>query len=55
MHVTRHTDADAFLVAVAPMAARGEASASFFSGRAQVMKLTPANPDEHVYLARDWP
>ena len=33
MHVIRHTDLDAFLAAVAPMAARGEASASFFTRR----------------------
>jgi uncharacterized protein len=51
MRVTRHTDPDAFLAAVTPMAARGEASASFFSGYAHMMKITPPRPDEHVYLA----
>jgi hypothetical protein len=51
MLATRHTDPDAFLAAVAPMAARGEASASFFSGWAHMMKITPPRPDEHLYLA----
>jgi len=51
MRVTRHTDPDAFLAAVAPMAARGEASASFFSGWVHMMKITPPRPDERVYLA----
>jgi predicted GNAT family acetyltransferase len=51
MHVTRHTDLDAFLDAVAPMAARGEASASFFTGGAHAMKRTPPRASERVYLA----
>ncbi len=51
MRVTRHTDPDAFIAAAAPMAARGEASASFFSGWAHAMKRTPPSADEHVYLA----
>src|SRR6185369_7562247 len=51
MHVTRHTDLDAFLDAVAPMVARGEASASFFTGGAHAMKRTPPRASERVYLA----
>lgn len=51
MPVIRHTDPDTFLAAVAPMAGRGEASASFFSGWAHMMKITPPPPDERVYLA----
>ena len=51
MPVTRHTDLDAFLDAVAPMAARGEASASFFTGGAHAMKRLPPPPTERVYLA----
>ena len=51
MHVTRHADPDAFLAAVAPMTARGEASASFFSGWAHMMKIAPPVADERVYLA----
>ena len=51
MHVTRHTDLDVFLDAVAPMAARGEASASFFTGGAHAMKRTPPRASERVYLA----
>ena len=44
MHVTRHSDPDAFLAAAAPMAARGQASASFFTGWAHAMKRTPPTP-----------
>lgn len=51
MRVTRHTDPDTFLAAVAPMQDRGEASASLFAGWAHGMKRTPPPPDEHVYLA----
>jgi predicted GNAT family acetyltransferase len=51
MHVTRHSDPDAFLVAAAPMAARGQASASFFIGWAHAMKRTPPSAGERVYLA----
>jgi hypothetical protein len=51
MHVIRHSDPDAFLAASAPMAARGEASASFFSGWAHAMKRTPPKAGERVYLA----
>ena len=51
MRVTRHTDPDAFIAAAAPMAARGEASASFFSGWAHAMKRTAPPADERVYLA----
>lgn len=51
MHVIRHADPDAFLAAAAPMAARGEASASFFSGWAHTMKRTPPTARERVYLA----
>ena len=51
MRVTRHGDPDAFLAAASPMAARGEASASFFSGWAHSLKLTPPRSGEHVYLA----
>ena len=51
MHVTRHTDLDVFIDAVAPMAARGEASASFFTGGAHAMKRTPPRASERVYLA----
>ena len=51
MPVTRHSDPDAFLVAAAPMAARGQASASFFTGWAHAMKRTPPTPGERVYLA----
>ena len=51
MPVTRHTDLDAFIEAVAPMAARGEASASFFTGAAHAMKRLPPRPGERVYLA----
>ncbi len=51
MHVTRHSDPDAFLAAAAPMAARGQASASFFTGWAHAMKRTPPAADERVYLA----
>ena len=51
MHVIRHSDPDAFLAAAAPMAARGEASASFFSGWAHAMKRNPPATGERVYLA----
>ncbi len=51
MHVARHSDPDAFLAAAAPMSARGEASASFFTGWAHLMKRTPAQADGRVYLA----
>jgi len=51
MHVTRHSDPDAFLAAAAPMSARGEASASFFTGWAHTMKRNPPAAGECVYLA----
>jgi len=51
MHVTRHSDPDAFLAAAAPMAVRGQASASFFTGWAHAMKRTPPVAGERVYLA----
>jgi len=51
MHVTRHSDPDAFLAAVAPMRARGEASASFFIGWVHMMKRSPPPAGERVYLA----
>lgn len=51
MHVTRHADPDSFLDAAAPIAARGEASASFFIGWAHSQKRTPPPPDERVYFA----
>ena len=51
MRVVRHYDFDGFLAAVAPMRARGEASASFFEGGAHSMKRTPPRPGERVYLA----
>ena len=51
MPVTRHSDPDAFLAAAAPMAARGQASASFFIGWAHAMKRTPPAADERIYLA----
>jgi predicted GNAT family acetyltransferase len=51
MHVTRHRDLDAFIAAVAPMKARGEASASFFTGGAHAMKRTPPRAGERIYLA----
>jgi len=51
MPVTRHTDPDAFLAAFAPMAARGQASASFFTGWAHAMKRIPPAAGERVYLA----
>jgi predicted GNAT family acetyltransferase len=51
MHVVRHSDPDAFIAAAAPMAARGEASASPFAGWAHSMKRTPPLVDERVYLA----
>ena len=51
MPVTRHSDPDAFLAAAAPMAARGQASASFFTGWAHAMKRTPPAADVRIYLA----
>jgi hypothetical protein len=51
MPLTRHSDPDAFLAAAAPMAARGQASASFFTGWAHAMKRTPPAADERIYLA----
>lgn len=51
MHVVRYFDPDAFVAATAHMAARGEASASFFTGWGYAMKRTPPPADEHVYLA----
>jgi predicted GNAT family acetyltransferase len=51
MRVIRHYDFDGFIAAVAPMAARGEASASFFTGGAHSMKRAPPRKGERVYLA----
>src|SRR4029450_12183758 len=51
MRVIRHYDFDGFIAAAAPMAARGEASASFFTGGAHSMKRTPPRKGERVYLA----
>jgi RimJ/RimL family protein N-acetyltransferase len=51
VQVIRHADPDAFIAAAAPIAARGESSASFFSGWAHSMKRTPASSGERVYLA----
>ena len=51
MRVLRHYDFDGFIAAVAPLAARGEASASFFTGGAHSMKRTPPRKGERVYLA----
>ena len=51
MRVIRHYDFDRFIDAVAPMATRGEASASFFVGSAHSMKRTPPRKGERVYLA----
>lgn len=51
MHVVRHSDLDAFVAAAAPMAARGEASASPFIGWAYAMKRTPPAAGDRVYLA----
>jgi GNAT superfamily N-acetyltransferase len=51
MRVMRHTDPDAFIAASAPMAARGEASASIFAGWAHAMKRAPPEPGRRVYLA----
>lgn len=50
MPVVRHTDPDAFLAAAAPMASRGEASASFFTSWAHAMKRVP-RAGERAYLA----
>jgi len=51
MRVIRHYDFDGFIAAVAPIAARGEASASFFIGSAHSMKRSPPRRGERVYLA----
>ena len=51
MRVMRHYDFDGFAAAVAPIAARGEASASFFIGSAHSMKRSPPRKEERVYLA----
>jgi predicted GNAT family acetyltransferase len=51
MQVVRHTDPEAFIAAAAPMMARGEASASFFTAVAYRMKNSPLPADERVYLA----
>ena len=51
LHVVRHTDPDAFLAAAAPMRARGEASASFFTSWAHAAKRTPPSADDRLYLA----
>jgi predicted GNAT family acetyltransferase len=51
MRVVRHSDPDAFIAAAAPMAARGEASASPFAGWAYSIKRTPPAADQRVYLA----
>ena len=51
MHVIRHSDPDAFLAAAQPMAERGEASASFFTGAAHAMKRTPPPDGERAYFA----
>jgi predicted GNAT family acetyltransferase len=51
MQVVRHSDPDAFLDAAAPMAARGEASASFFTGAAHTLKRTPPRARDRIYLA----
>jgi RimJ/RimL family protein N-acetyltransferase len=51
VQVIRHTVPDAFIAAAAPIAARGAASASFFSGWAHSLMRTPAAPGERVYLA----
>jgi len=51
MQVVRHSDPDAFLAAATPMAVRGEASASFFSGWAHALKRAPARVGDRIYLA----
>jgi predicted GNAT family acetyltransferase len=51
MHVVRHSDPDAFLAAVAPMAARGEASASLLTGWAHSLRRARRPSGERVYLA----
>jgi predicted GNAT family acetyltransferase len=51
MQVVRHADPDAFLDAATPMAARGEASASFFTGAAHSLKRTPPRAGDRIYLA----
>lgn len=51
MNVIRHDDPDTFLAAVAPMGARGEASASFFSGWAHALKRRPPAEGHWPYLA----
>lgn len=50
MRVIRHSDPHTFLAAAAPMAERGQASASFFIGWAHAMKRTPPVAGERVYL-----
>ena len=50
MQVIRYSDPDAFLAAVAPMRARGEASASFFIGWVHMMKRAPPEA-ERICLA----
>jgi len=51
MRVVRHSNPDAFLEAALPLAARGEASASFFTGAAHTLKRTPPRTSDRVYLA----
>ena len=51
MQVIRHSDPDTFLDAATPMAARGEASASFFTGAAHTLMRTPPRASDRVYLA----
>jgi predicted GNAT family acetyltransferase len=51
IHVVRHSDPDAFLAAVVPIVARGEASASFFTGAAHSLKRAPPPASERIYLA----
>jgi len=51
MRVVRHSDPDAFLEASMPIAERGEASASFFTGAAHTLKRTPPRGSERIYLA----
>jgi len=51
MDVIRHSDPDTFLAASAPMAARGAASASFFTTWAHALKRTPPSAAERLYLA----
>jgi predicted GNAT family acetyltransferase len=51
MDVIRHHDPDDFIAAAAPMALRGQASASFFTGWAHALKRTPPAAGDRVYLA----